>query len=165
MSQSLIWHQPPISHDWLQDSLKQDDTQVERLGSDLQVQVKKLVVALRVITKRERQQVIERMHEDCSKVRDDMSHTLSIQHYLASLLAETDPFLLIWVRLGAEQTLCCTSHVIWQNQSQLPAQQESNSLYVFISGRVYILIHFSHCRQQGTNNQIPSVFLCNIKYQ
>lgn len=85
-------------HDRLQDSLKQDDTQVERLGSDLQVQVKNLVVALREITKRERQQVIERVHEDCSKVREDMSQTLSIQHYLASLLAETDPFLLIWVR-------------------------------------------------------------------
>ncbi|XP_040910476.1 E3 ubiquitin-protein ligase TRIM11 [Toxotes jaculatrix] len=78
------------------DSLKKDDTQVERIGSDLQVQVKKLVVALRDITKRERQQVIERVHEDCAKVKDDMSQTLSIQHYLASLLAETDPFLLIW---------------------------------------------------------------------
>ncbi|XP_076600269.1 cerebellin 12 isoform X1 [Chaetodon auriga] len=78
------------------DSLKQDDTQVERLGSDLQVQVKNLVVALREITKRERQQIIERVHEDCSKVREDMSQTLSIQHYLAALLAETDPFLLIW---------------------------------------------------------------------
>ncbi|XP_044076093.1 E3 ubiquitin/ISG15 ligase TRIM25 [Siniperca chuatsi] len=85
------------------DSLKQDDIQVERLGSDLQVQVKKLVVALREITKRERQQVIERMHEDCSKVRDDMSQTLSIQHYLASLLAEKDPFLLIWVTSRPEQ--------------------------------------------------------------
>ncbi|XP_022603845.1 E3 ubiquitin-protein ligase TRIM11-like [Seriola dumerili] len=78
------------------DSLTKDDTQVERLGSNLQVQVKKLVVALREITKRERQQVIERVQEDCTKVRDDMSQTLSIQHYLASLLAETDPFLLIW---------------------------------------------------------------------
>ncbi|KAG8013900.1 E3 ubiquitin-protein ligase TRIM39 [Nibea albiflora] len=88
------------------DSLKQDDTQVGRLGSDLQVQVKKLVVALREITIRERQQVIERVHEDCSKVREEMSQMLSIQHYLASLLAETDPFLLIWVRLSAGQTLC-----------------------------------------------------------
>ena len=72
---------------------------MERLGSDLQVQVKNLVVALREITKRERQQVTERVHEDCLKVREDLSQTLSIQHYLASLLAETDPFLLIWVRL------------------------------------------------------------------
>uniref|UniRef100_UPI0037E82F6D E3 ubiquitin-protein ligase TRIM11 n=1 Tax=Semicossyphus pulcher TaxID=241346 RepID=UPI0037E82F6D len=78
------------------DSLKQDDTQVERLGSDLQVQVKKLVMALREITKRERHQVIERVQEDCSKVREDMSQALSIQHYLSSLLAESDPFLLIW---------------------------------------------------------------------
>ncbi|KAM7401251.1 hypothetical protein PAMA_005438 [Pampus argenteus] len=78
------------------DCLKEDNSQVERLGSDLQVQVKKLVVALREITKKERQQVTDRVHEDCSKVREDLSQTLSIQHYLASLLAETDPFLLIW---------------------------------------------------------------------
>lgn len=78
--------------------MKQDETQVERLGSDLQVQVRRLVVDLRDITRREREQVTERVHEDCSKVREDMSQTLSIQHYLASLLAETDPFLLIWVR-------------------------------------------------------------------
>lgn len=70
---------------------------MERLGTDLQVQVKKLVVALREITKRERQQIIDRVHEDCSRVRDDMSQTLNIQQYLASLLAQTDPFLLIWV--------------------------------------------------------------------
>ncbi|XP_029308537.1 E3 ubiquitin-protein ligase TRIM11 [Cottoperca gobio] len=78
------------------DSLMEDIFQVERLGSDLQVQVMKLVGALREITKRERQQVIERVHEDCSKVRGDMSQALSIQYYLASLMAETDPFLLIW---------------------------------------------------------------------
>lgn len=71
---------------------------MERLGSDLQVQVRHLVVALKEITKRARQQVFERVHKDSSKVREDMSQTLSIQHYLASLLAETDPFLLIWVR-------------------------------------------------------------------
>lgn len=79
---------------------------MERLGSDLQVQVKRLVDALREITKREKQQVIKRVHEDCSRVRSDMCQALSIQHYLASLLAETDPFLLIWVRLGAKQTCC-----------------------------------------------------------
>lgn len=114
---------PQIGCDGFQDSLKQDDNQVDQLGSDLQVQVKNLVVALRDITKRERQQVIERVHEDCSKVRDDMSQTLSIQHYLASLLAETDPFLLIWVRLSAahfqaydkkiieiQTTLCESNH-------------------------------------------------------
>ncbi|KAG7524448.1 E3 ubiquitin-protein ligase TRIM11-like [Solea senegalensis] len=78
------------------DSLENDDTQVERLGSDLQVQGMKLVVALKEITRKERQQVIERVRQDCSKVRDDVSQTLSIQHYLASLLTETDPFLLIW---------------------------------------------------------------------
>lgn len=69
-----------------------------RLGSDLQLQVQNLVLALRDITKKEREQLLERVNEDCSRVREDMSQTLSIQHYLASLLAETDPFLLIWVR-------------------------------------------------------------------
>lgn len=82
-----------------QDSLKQDDGLVERLDSDLQVQVKKLVLALKEITKRERQQILERMQQDCAKVRVDMSQTVNIQHYLTLLLAETDPFLLIWVRL------------------------------------------------------------------
>lgn len=83
---------------WFQDSLKHDDAQVEQLSSDLQVHVNKLVMALREITKRERHQVMDRVHEDCSKVRDHMHQTLRIQHYLALLLAETDPFLLIWVR-------------------------------------------------------------------
>ncbi|XP_071399048.1 E3 ubiquitin/ISG15 ligase TRIM25 [Centroberyx affinis] len=78
------------------DSSEADDAQVERLGSALEVQVKRLLVALREITKRERQQAVERVQEDCSKVREDLSQTQSIQHYLASLLAETDPFLLIW---------------------------------------------------------------------
>uniref|UniRef100_A0A3P9KFB3 Tripartite motif containing 110 n=1 Tax=Oryzias latipes TaxID=8090 RepID=A0A3P9KFB3_ORYLA len=78
------------------DSLKQDDGLVERLDSDLQVQVKKLVLALKEITKRERQHILERMQQDCAKVRVDMSQTVNIQHYLTLLLAETDPFLLIW---------------------------------------------------------------------
>ncbi|KAF7659814.1 hypothetical protein LDENG_00292730 [Lucifuga dentata] len=85
-----------ISHTSMEESLEDDDTQVERMGSDLQVQVKKLVAALREITRRERQQVIERVQEDCSKVREHMSQMQNIQHYLSSLLAETDPFLLIW---------------------------------------------------------------------
>ncbi|XP_043989253.1 E3 ubiquitin-protein ligase TRIM11 isoform X2 [Gambusia affinis] len=78
------------------DSLKRDDGQVERLDTDLQAQVKKLVVALKEITRRERQQIVERVHQDCAKVRDDMSQTAHIQRYLNLLLAETDPFLLIW---------------------------------------------------------------------
>ncbi|XP_061588750.1 E3 ubiquitin-protein ligase TRIM11 [Cololabis saira] len=77
-------------------SLTQDDGRVERLDSDLQLQVKKLVVALREITKRERQQIIEHVHQDCGRVRDDMSQAVNIQQYLTLLLAETDPFLLIW---------------------------------------------------------------------
>lgn len=76
-----------------------------QLGSDLQLQVQNLVLALRDITKKEREQLLERVNEDCSRVREDMSQTLSIQHYLASLLAETDPFLLIWVR-----TRCSVIH-------------------------------------------------------
>uniref|UniRef100_A0A096ME22 E3 ubiquitin-protein ligase TRIM11-like n=1 Tax=Poecilia formosa TaxID=48698 RepID=A0A096ME22_POEFO len=51
----------------LMDSLKRDDGQVERLDTDLQAQVKKLVAALKEITKRERQQIIERVHQDCAK--------------------------------------------------------------------------------------------------
>lgn len=74
---------------------------MDQLGSDLQLQVQNLVLALRDITKKEREQLLERVNEDCSRVRGDMSQTLSIQHYLASLLAETDPFLLIWVRTCA----------------------------------------------------------------
>lgn len=73
---------------------------MERLNSDLQVQVENLVFALRDITKRERQQVIEQVHQGCTRVKEDMSQTLSIQHYLSSLLAESDPFLLIWVRIN-----------------------------------------------------------------
>uniref|UniRef100_A0A1A8MGI9 Tripartite motif containing 110 n=1 Tax=Nothobranchius pienaari TaxID=704102 RepID=A0A1A8MGI9_9TELE len=78
------------------DSLKQDENQVELLGSDLQDQVKKLVVALKDLTKKERQQIAERVQQDCTKVRDDMRQTTNILHYLNLLLAETDPFLLIW---------------------------------------------------------------------
>ncbi|XP_061791717.1 E3 ubiquitin-protein ligase TRIM11 [Nerophis lumbriciformis] len=78
------------------DSLMEENAQVERLGSDLQVQVEKLVAALMEITKKDRQQVIERVHEDCSKLREDLSQTTGIRRYLASLLAESDPFLLIW---------------------------------------------------------------------
>lgn len=58
------------------------------------------MLALRDITKKEREQVIERVHQDCSRVKEDMSQTLSIQQYLSSLLAESDPFLLIWVRIN-----------------------------------------------------------------
>lgn len=84
--------------DFLQDSLKQDNSQVEQLDTDLQAQVKRLVVSLKEITKRERQQIIERVHQDCARVREHMSQTVTIQQYLNLLLAETDPFLLIWVR-------------------------------------------------------------------
>ncbi|XP_062337431.1 E3 ubiquitin/ISG15 ligase TRIM25 [Osmerus eperlanus] len=73
-----------------------DDAHVERLGNALQGQVERLVQALRVSTKAERQQAMERIQEDCSRVRGDLSQTQGIQHYLGSLLEETDPFLLIW---------------------------------------------------------------------
>ncbi|XP_034038461.1 E3 ubiquitin/ISG15 ligase TRIM25 [Thalassophryne amazonica] len=78
------------------DSTVADETQVEHLGSNLQVHVKKLVAALREITKKDRKQVIERVHDDCCRVREDMVQTQRIQHFLTSLLAESDPFLLIW---------------------------------------------------------------------
>ncbi|KAM4604668.1 E3 ubiquitin-protein ligase TRIM11 [Polymixia lowei] len=78
------------------DSSEEDEAQVNRLGSALKVQVERLVAALRDITKKERQQAMQRLQEDCSRVRQDLSHTQSIHHYLASLLGETDPFLLIW---------------------------------------------------------------------
>lgn len=83
-----------------------------QLGSDLQLQVQNLVLALRDITKKEREQLLERVNEDCSRVREDMSQTLSIQHYLASLLAETDPFLLIWVRTRCSQLSIKTRFII-----------------------------------------------------
>lgn len=79
---------------------------MERLDSDLQNQVTKLSIALKEITKRERQQIIERIHHDCARVQDDMSQTINIQHYLNLLLAETDPFLLIWVRYVC---VCCAN--------------------------------------------------------
>ncbi|XP_069567522.1 E3 ubiquitin/ISG15 ligase TRIM25 [Brachyistius frenatus] len=92
------------------DSLKQDDAQVEHLSSDLQVQVKKLDMALREITRKERQQVTERVHEDCLKVKGDMNQTLNIQHYLATLLSETDPFLLIWAFQSDDTKLLADLH-------------------------------------------------------
>lgn len=72
-----------------------------RLGSELQLQVQKLVLALGGITRTERERRLERVKQDCGRVREDVSQTLGIQHYLASLLAEADPFLLIWVRTAA----------------------------------------------------------------
>ncbi|KAM3866438.1 E3 ubiquitin/ISG15 ligase TRIM25 [Diretmus argenteus] len=73
-----------------------DDAHVERLSSALQDQVEMLAEALRELTLRERQRAMERVQEDCSRVREDLSQTQTCQDYLASLLAETDPFLLIW---------------------------------------------------------------------
>lgn len=105
---------------------------MDQLGSDLQLQVLNLVLALRDITKKERKQLLDRVHEDCCRVREDMSQMLSIQHYLVSLLAETDPFLLIWVRTS---TLAVTtdsiaavrypSELLWQFRSGL---QQTNLL-------------------------------------
>uniref|UniRef100_A0A4W5RVC4 Tripartite motif containing 110 n=1 Tax=Hucho hucho TaxID=62062 RepID=A0A4W5RVC4_9TELE len=61
-----------------------------------QFPVHRLVLALRESTLSERQKVMERLQNDCSRVREDLSKTQDIHHYLASLLEETDPFLLIW---------------------------------------------------------------------
>lgn len=68
------------------------------MGVHLQLQVERLVLALRESTLRERQKVMEHLQNDCSRVRVDLSKTQDIHHYLASLLEETDPFLLIWVK-------------------------------------------------------------------
>ncbi|XP_056149851.1 E3 ubiquitin/ISG15 ligase TRIM25 [Lampris incognitus] len=80
----------------MNDLSEADDTQVQRLGSALQVQVERLMVALRDITKKERQEAIGHVQEDCSRVKEDLLKTQSIERYLSSLLGETDPFLLIW---------------------------------------------------------------------
>ncbi|KAK7945126.1 hypothetical protein WMY93_000854 [Mugilogobius chulae] len=55
------------------ESLKEDDAQVERKGADLEAQVKALVLSLRELINRQRQQIIDRIHEDCTKVRQDVS--------------------------------------------------------------------------------------------
>ncbi|XP_035655411.1 E3 ubiquitin/ISG15 ligase TRIM25-like isoform X1 [Oncorhynchus keta] len=73
-----------------------DDSQVERMGIALQLQVERLVLALRESTRKERQHAVDRLQNNCSRVREDLSQTRDIHHYLGSLLEETDPFLLIW---------------------------------------------------------------------
>lgn len=78
------------------ESLKEDDAQVERMGADLEAQVKALVLSLKELTERQRMQITERVQKDCTKVKHDVSQAQSIQHYLSALLAETDPYLLIW---------------------------------------------------------------------
>lgn len=109
----LLWRHPPFFTEKVQirvlnqDCLMEENTQVERLGSELQVQVEKLVAGLVELTKKDRQHLIERAHDDCSKVREDVSQTMSIRHYLTSLLAETDPFLLIWVRSQSPSLHLC----------------------------------------------------------
>lgn len=78
------------------ESLNEDDAQVERMGADLEARVKALVLALRELTEKQRVRITERVQEDCTKVRHDVSQAQSVQHYLSALLAETDPYLLIW---------------------------------------------------------------------
>ncbi|KAL0966324.1 hypothetical protein UPYG_G00293900 [Umbra pygmaea] len=73
-----------------------DDIQVERMGAVLQHQVESLVKDLRESARRERQKAIEHLQNNCSRLREDLSQTQDIHYYLASLLEETDPFLLIW---------------------------------------------------------------------
>lgn len=74
-----------------------DVSQVLQMGSALQTQVGRLVSAVINITEQERQQAMERVQEDCSRVREDLNQTESIHRFLGSLLDEGDPFLLIWV--------------------------------------------------------------------
>lgn len=74
-----------------------DVSQVLQMGSALQTQVGRLVSAVINITEQERQQAMERVQEDYSRVREDLNQTESIHRFLGSLLDERDPFLLIWV--------------------------------------------------------------------
>ncbi len=74
-----------------------DVSQVLQMGSALQAQVGRLVSAVIKITEKERQQAMERVHEECSRVREDLNQTESIHRFFGSLLDESDPFLLIWV--------------------------------------------------------------------
>ncbi|KAL1280702.1 hypothetical protein QQF64_015302 [Cirrhinus molitorella] len=80
----------------IEDSSVSDVSQVLHMGSVLQAQVGQLVSAVINITEQERQQAMERVQEDCSRVREDLNQTESIYRFLGSLLDESDPFLLIW---------------------------------------------------------------------
>ena len=71
---------------------------MERLGAALRAEVEALQGALRTATRRERQRAEGRAAEEGSRVKSGLEQTRSIRHYLAALLAEEDPFLLIWVR-------------------------------------------------------------------
>ena len=71
---------------------------MERLGAALRVEVEILVAALRTATRRERQRAEGHVAEESSRVKSGLEQTRSIRHYLAALLGEEDPFLLIWVR-------------------------------------------------------------------
>lgn len=80
-----------------EDSSVSDVSQVLQMGSALQAQVGRLVSAVIKITEQERQQAMERVQEECSRVREDLNQTESIHRFFGSLLDESDPFLLIWV--------------------------------------------------------------------
>ncbi|XP_066536393.1 tripartite motif-containing protein 16 [Hoplias malabaricus] len=73
-----------------------DASHVVRMGSALQTQVDRLVLALRNANEQERQQTTQRLQENFSRVKGGLEQTENIHHYLDSLLKETDPFLLIW---------------------------------------------------------------------
>nr|XP_021326940.1 E3 ubiquitin/ISG15 ligase TRIM25 isoform X3 [Danio rerio] len=101
----------------IEDSSVSDVSQVLQMGSALQAQVGRLVSAVIKITEQERQKAMERVQEDCSRVKGDLNQTESIHHFLGSLLEESDPFLLIWVRGHILLVLCedlkaakCSSH-------------------------------------------------------
>uniref|UniRef100_A0A3P8ZI16 Uncharacterized protein n=1 Tax=Esox lucius TaxID=8010 RepID=A0A3P8ZI16_ESOLU len=71
------------------------NTDHTRMGVALQGQVESLVQALKESTRKERQRVMERLQNDSIRVREDLGQTQDIHHFLASLLEETDPFLLL----------------------------------------------------------------------
>ncbi|XP_030218728.1 E3 ubiquitin/ISG15 ligase TRIM25 [Gadus morhua] len=78
------------------ESWQENEEQVERLGVALRAEVEALQGALRTATRRERQRAEGRAAEEGSRVKSGLEQTRSIRHYLAALLAEEDPFLLIW---------------------------------------------------------------------
>ncbi|XP_056097142.1 tripartite motif-containing protein 16 [Rhinichthys klamathensis goyatoka] len=80
----------------IEDSSVSDVSQVLQMGSALQTRVGRLVSAVINITEQERQQAMDRVQEDCSRVREDLNQTESLHRFLGSLLDERDPFLLIW---------------------------------------------------------------------
>ncbi|XP_036374810.1 E3 ubiquitin-protein ligase TRIM11-like [Megalops cyprinoides] len=94
-SERILKEQKEADHT-LADASSADELQVERLGVSLQAQVERLVGALRESAQRESRLAQVRLQQDQGQVERDLSHTKDLHDHLRSLLAESDPFLLIW---------------------------------------------------------------------